>query len=53
MVNVLVSNAVYRGFKPWSGQTKAIKLVFVVLTKNTALSRKIKDWLTRNQDNMS
>jgi hypothetical protein len=29
MVSVLDSSAVDRGFEPWSGQTKTMKLVFV------------------------
>ena len=44
MVSVLASNAVDRGFEPRSGQTKDY---------NAALRRKSKDWLARNQDNVS
>ena len=55
MINVLVSSAVYRGFEPRSGQKpKIIKLVFVASPLSThPLRRKSKDWLARNQDNVS
>ena len=47
MVSVLTSSAVDRGFEPRSGQTKGFS------TKHAALRRKSKDWLARNQNNMS
>ena len=43
MVSVLASSAVDRGFEPRLGQ----------ITKHTALRGKSKNWLARNQDNMS
>jgi hypothetical protein len=43
-----------RGFERRSGQTKDYKLVFVAYPqKHATLNRKSKDWLTRNQDNVS
>jgi hypothetical protein len=54
MVSMLASSAVYRGFKPLLGQTKDYKIgISCFSTKNTALWRKSKDWLIRNQDNVS
>ena len=50
MVSVLASSAVVRVFETRSSQTKDfIKLIFVA----SRLSRKSKDWLAPNQDNMS
>jgi hypothetical protein len=43
MVSVLASSAVDRGFEPRSCKTKC----------ESALRRKNKDWLARNQDNVS
>ena len=40
------------GFKPLSGQTKDYK-IGCFSAKHAALRRKSKDWLARNQDNMS
>jgi hypothetical protein len=52
MVSVLASGAVDHGFKPWLGQTKDYKIgCFSV--KYAALRRKSKDWLARNQNNVS
>jgi hypothetical protein len=48
MVSVLTLSAVDRGFELWSCQTKDYKI-----GKYTALSRKSKDWLARNQNNVS
>jgi hypothetical protein len=54
IVSVLGLSAVDRGFKSRSGQTKDYKLVFVAYnTKHAVLKRKNKDWLARNQDNVS
>jgi hypothetical protein len=54
MVGVLVSSAVYRGFEPWSGQPKDYKIgIYCFSAKHAALRRKSKDWLARNQDNVS
>jgi hypothetical protein len=51
---VPASSAVYRGFKPRLGQTKDYKIsICCFFTKHAALRRKIKDCLTRNQDNVS
>jgi hypothetical protein len=54
MVSVLASSAVDRGFEPWSGQTKDYKIGMCCFSaKHAALRRKSKDWLTRNQNNVS
>jgi hypothetical protein len=53
MVSVLESSALCRGFEPRSGQTKDHTIgVCCFFTKHTALRRKNKDWLARNQGNM-
>ena len=54
MVSVLASSAVDCGFEPWSGQTKDYEIGICCLSaKHTALWRKSKDRLVRNQDNVS
>ena len=54
MVSVLASSVVDRGFKPRSGQTKDYKIgICCFSAKHAALRRKSKDWLARNQDNVS
>jgi hypothetical protein len=54
MVSVLASSVVDRGFEPWSGQTKDYKIgICCFSAKHAALRRKNKDWLARNQDNVS
>ena len=54
MVSVLTSSAVDRGFEPRSGQTKDYKIgICCFSAKHTALRRKSKDWLARNQNNVS
>ena len=54
MVSVLVSSAVDRGLEVLSGQIKDYKIVICCFcAKYTALSRKSKDWLIRNQNSMS
>jgi hypothetical protein len=55
MVSVLASNAVDRGFEPGSGQTKDYEIGICCFSfKHAALRRKsLKDWLARNQDNVS
>jgi hypothetical protein len=54
IVNVLASSAVDRGFEPRSGQTKDYKIgICCFSAKHTALRRKSKDWLGRNQNNVS
>ena len=51
MVSVLASSAVDRGFELRSGQTKDYKIgICCFSAKHTALRRKSKDWLDRNQD---
>jgi hypothetical protein len=54
MISVLASSAVDRRFEPRSGQNKDYKIVSCCFTtKHAALRRKSKDWLARNQDNVS
>ena len=54
MVSVLASRVVGRGFEPRSGQTKDYKIgICCFSAKHTASRRKSKDWLARNQDNVS
>jgi hypothetical protein len=55
MASVLAcSSAVDRGFELRSGQTKDYKIdICCFFAKHAALKRKSKDWLARNQDNVS
>ena len=54
MVSVLASSAVDRGFEPRSGQTKNYKIgICCFSAMHTALRRKSKDGLARNQNNES
>ena len=54
MVSVLASSAVDRVFEPRSGQTKDYDIgICYFSAKHAVLSRTRKDWLTRNQDNVS
>ena len=54
MVSVLASSAVDCGFEPQSGQTKDYKIgICCFFTKHAAIRRKNKDWLARNQNNVS
>jgi hypothetical protein len=53
MVSVLASSAIYRGFKPRSGQTKDYTIgICCFSAKHAALRRKSKDWFARNQNNV-
>ena len=54
MISVLTSSAVDRGFEPRSGKTKDYEIgICCSSTKHTALKEKRKEWLARNQDNVS
>jgi hypothetical protein len=54
MVSVLASNAVDREFEPRSDQTNNYKIgICCFSVKPAVLRRKRKDWLTRNQNNVS
>ena len=54
MVSVLSSSAVDCGFERWSGQTKEYRIgICCFSAKHAALRRKSKDWLARNQNNVS
>jgi hypothetical protein len=54
MGSVLASSAVYRGFEPRSGQTKDYKIgICCFSTKHAALRSKSKEWLARDQNNVS
>jgi hypothetical protein len=54
MIRVLASSAVDRGFEPQSGQIKDYKISICRFSaKHAALRSKSKDWLARNQNNLS
>ena len=54
MVSVLASSAEDRGFEPRSGQTKDYKIgICCFSAEHASLRRKSKDWLSRNQNNVS
>ena len=54
MVSVFNSRVVDHGFKPQSVQTKDYQMgISCSSAQHAALRRKSKDWLARNQDNMS
>ena len=54
MVSVLTSSAVDRGIETRSGQTRDYKIgICCFSAKHAALRRKSKDWLDRNQNNVS
>ena len=54
MVSVLASSAVDREFESRSGQIKYYIIgICCFSAKYAALSRESKDWLSRNQDNLS
>ena len=54
MFSVLASSAVDRGFESLLGQTKDYAIgICCFSSKHAALRRKIKDWLARNQNNVS
>jgi hypothetical protein len=54
MVSVLASSTINCGFEPRSGQTKDYTIVMCCFSaKHAALRRKSKDWLARNQNNVS
>ena len=54
IVRMLASSALDRGFEPRSGQTKDYTIgIWCLSAKHAALKRKRKDWLARNQDNVS
>jgi hypothetical protein len=54
MVSMFTSSTVDRGFEPCSSQTKDYKIdICCFSAKHAELRRKSKDWLARNQDNVS
>ena len=54
MVSMLALSAIDCGFEPWSGQTKGYQIdICCFSAKNADLRNKSKDWLARNQDNVS
>jgi hypothetical protein len=54
MVSVLASIPVDRGFEPRSGQTKDYRINMCCFSaKHASLRSKSKDWLARNQNNVS
>ena len=53
MVSMLALSVVDCGFESRSGQTKDYKIgIWCFYVKHTALRRKSKDWLARNQNNV-
>ena len=54
MISVLASSAVDGGFEPRSGHNKDLKIgICCFSAKHAALRRMSKDWLARNQINVS
>jgi hypothetical protein len=54
MVTVIISRAVDRVFEPRSGQTKDYTIgISCFSAYHAVLRRKSKNWLTRNQNNVS
>ena len=54
MVSMLASSVVDRGFEPRSGQAKDYEIgICCFSAKHTAVRRKSKNWLARNQENVS
>ena len=54
MVSTLTLSAVDRGFESQTGQTKDYKIgIYCFSAKHAALRRRSKDWLARNQGNVS
>jgi hypothetical protein len=54
MVRVPASSVVNSGFQPRSDETKDYKIgICYFSAKHAAVRRKSKDWLVRNQDNVS
>ena len=54
MASVFASSAVDRGFESRLGQTKDYEIgICCISAKSAGLRRKSKDWLARNQDNVS
>ena len=54
MVSVLASSTIDCGYEPWSCQTKEYNIgICCFSSKNAALRRKSRDWLARNQNNVS
>jgi hypothetical protein len=54
MICMFASNAVDRGFEPRSGNIKDYEIgIYCFSAKHAALRSKNKDWLARNQNNVS
>ena len=54
MASVVASSAIDRGFDPQSGQAKDYTIdICCFFAKHATLRRKSKDWLARNQNNLS
>jgi hypothetical protein len=54
MVSMLTLSVVDHGFEPQSGQTKDYKIgICCFSARHIALRRKNKNWLARNQNNVS
>ena len=54
MASIFALSTVDRGFEPRSGQTKDYEIgIYCFPAKHAALRTKSKDWLARNQDDVS
>ena len=54
MASVLASSAIDRGLEPRSGQTKDYEIgICCFSAKHAALRKKSRNWLARNQNNVS
>ena len=54
MISVIPSSAINRGFEPRSGQTKDYTIsICCFFAKHSALRRKSKYWLARNENNVT
>ena len=54
MIYMFTSSVIDCGLEPWLGQNEDYKIgICCFCAKHAALRRKIKDWLARNQDDVS
>ena len=54
MIYMFTSSVIDCGLEPWLGQSEDYKIgICCFCAKHAALRRKIKDWLARNQDDVS
>ena len=54
MASMIAQSVVYCGFEPRTGQTNGYKIViFCFPAKHISIRKTSKDWLARNQNNVS